>query len=512
MTESVVMNRRSWLLQSGLSLGSVAGLCGAAQRRTPAVSDHHAVKASLPFAKDLHRPRYHFLPPKNWMNDPNGLVFHNGEYHVFYQHNPGAAVWGNMHWGHAASSDLLHWRHLPIALAPVPDSYDKDGVFSGCMVVDGETPTIVYTGTMPEVQAIATSAHPRLETWSRWEGNPIIATPPSGLALTGFRDPFVWKEGDEWLMALGSGRKEKGGAILLYRSKDLRHWEYLHPLVESEDSALGTMWECPNFFPLGSKHVLLFSPIPLRKALYAIGSYEGRRFSIESVGSLDDGGHYYAPQVFLDAANRRVMFGWSWEGRSREAQVQAGWAGALTLPRVLSLDADGKLRMEPHHLCNRLQRFSRAVKSSPLGEGLNLELERAGIAGNAGRLDLTMHPGDARELGVAFYASPDQREQTRLVWKRTPGELVIDRSQSSLDERQNKTEFRTQHVLTKAEPLQLTLYLDRSLVEIYVNGKCCLTTRVYPTLRDSLGIRVFGDGKKAVLREAVWRPIAVEVS
>ncbi|MCW5962468.1 MAG: glycoside hydrolase family 32 protein [Bryobacterales bacterium] len=506
------MNRRSWLSRAGWGLTAFSEFPLWAQQDRGDRVTHHSVKESLPFPSDIQRPRYHFLPPRNWMNDPNGLAFYKGEYHVFYQHNPSAAVWGDMHWGHAASRDLLQWRHFPIALAPTPGGYDKDGVFSGCMVVDGESPTLIYTGTQPEVQAIATSSHPRLETWSKWEGNPVIPAPPIGLEVTGFRDPFVWKEGPDWLMALGSGQKGRGGAILLYRSADLRSWEYLHPLVASDDPALGTMWECPNFFPLGAKHVLLFSPIPLRKALYMIGSYKNRRFEMESVGSLDDGGHFYAPQVFTDGANRRVMFGWSWEGRTEEAQVQSGWAGALTLPRVVTLDPDGKLRTEPHPLCARLLQFSQAVRSAPIGEQVQEEIAQAGIAGNAGRLDVTLEPGDAREVALIFYASPDGREETQLLWRKESGELVIDRSKSSLSSSQNTQVFQAPLKLGKGESLRLTLYLDRSLVEVYANGNCCLTTRVYPSLRESLGIRVSANGKKAILREMVWRPIAMQVS
>ena len=175
---------------------------------------------------DIQRPAYHFLPEKNWINDPNGLIQFNGEYHLFYQHNPVAAVWGNMTWGHAVSLDMVHWKHLPFALLP-DQPYDKDGVFSGCTVNDNGIATILYTGTQPEVQCIATSSD--MWTFSKFSGNPVIATPPEGLKTTGFRDPYVWKEADGWYMVLGSGIEGAGGAILLYHSPDLRQWHYLHP-------------------------------------------------------------------------------------------------------------------------------------------------------------------------------------------------------------------------------------------------------------------------------------------
>ena len=465
-----------------------------------------------PFPNDPHRPRYHFLPPRNWMNDPNGLIFHRGNYHLFFQHNPGAAVWGDMHWGHAFSKDLISWQHLPMALAPTPDGYDKDGVFSGCAVVNGDEPTIIYTGTKPEVQAIATSKHPLLETWTKFDGNPVIPGPPEGMEVTGFRDPYVWKEGDDWLMALGSGLKGQGGAILLYRSSDLRKWDYLHPLVDSTDKTLGTMWECPNFFPLGDKHVLLISPIPLRKALYAIGSYRSRRFEIESVGSLDDGGHFYAPQVFLDGANRHVMFGWCWEGRAKEAQVEAGWAGVQSLPRVLTLAPGGRLRIEPHPLCQRLTGFGTGLRSQALGEELQSALTAQKILGNAGRLDAVVELAGKDPFSLLFYRSPDGAEETRLTYHPERGRLVIDRSKSSLSSSQAADEFSAPLALAKDEALNISLYLDRSIVEVYANGSCCMTTRVYPTRVDSVGFGFSGGNKKTLIRELRWRPISLRTS
>jgi beta-fructofuranosidase len=493
------MKRREFVAAASIGVSSLAGGF--------AFGQGDGRQRTEPFPDDPHRPRYHFLPPKNWMNDPNGLLLHRGMFHLFYQHNPGAAVWGDMHWGHAVSQDLITWRNLPIALAPTPGGYDKDGVFSGCAVVNGAEPTILYTGTQPEVQALATSGDPLLERWQKHEGNPVIAAPPEGMDVTGFRDPCVWREGADWMMALGSGVKGKGGCVLLYRSPDLRQWEYLHPLAESSDLALGTMWECPSFFPLGDRHVLLISPIPLRKALWAVGRYADRRFVPERWGSLDDGGHFYAPQTFLDGANRRVMFGWSWEGRSREAQVKAGWAGAQSLPRVLSLREDGGLRQEPHPYCQRLTRFGKSVKGLPIGDELQAELRSAAIEGNAGRLDVILEPGEAEEVGIGFYRSPDDAEETRVVFRVKEGLVKVDRSRSSLSPDQEQKEFTAPLRLAKGEVLNATLFLDRSLVEIYVNESCCLTTRVYPSRADSLGIQFFGGGKKTLLREATWRTI-----
>src|SRR6476660_8485749 len=141
-------------------------------------------------AADPHRPRYHFLPPSNWMNDPNGLIQWRGRYHLFYQYNPNGAFHGTIHWGHAVSDDLVHWRDLPIALAPTPDGPDKDGVYSGCALDHNGVPTLMFTGVRPQVQCIAEAVDPNdpdLVGWQKHPGNPAIPDSPPGMEVEGFR-------------------------------------------------------------------------------------------------------------------------------------------------------------------------------------------------------------------------------------------------------------------------------------------------------------------------------------
>ena len=320
-------------------------------------------------ANDPLRPQYHLLPAANWMNDPNGPIFSNGQYHVFYQYNPNAAHWGDMHWAHAVSKDMVHWRHLPIALSPNPAGPDRDGCFSGSTVIRDGVPTILYTGvrsTSPsdatlrdgthnfhESQCIATSTDPDLRSWAT-SPTPVIAGPPSGLAVTGFRDPCVWGDGQLWYMAIGSGFKSIGGAVLLYQSTDLRSWDYLHPLITGKgngSSAIdpvdsGEMWECPDFFQLGKKHVLLYSTE--RKVYWLVGHFDMKSltFHPEKRGVLDTGA-FYAPKSMMDATGKRILWGWIPETRPEADYVRAGWAGSVALPRVLSLGHDNSLEMQP---------------------------------------------------------------------------------------------------------------------------------------------------------------------
>ena len=388
---------------------------------------------------DPLRPVYHFMPQQNWMNDPNGLIYHNGNYHMFYQYNPNGAYWGDMHWGHAVSKDLVHWKHLPIALAPTPGGPDKDGVFSGCCRIHNGKPTMIYTSVNPETQSIATSDDDLL-TWKKYAGNPVIAGPPEGLHVVGFRDPCLWREGDEWMMALGSGFKEANGAVLLYSSKDMLHWKYLHTLAESPNAEMGTMWECPNFFPLGGKHVLLVSADrPIRKVLYFVGTYKDRRFTWDKHGIFDNGGFYYAPQTFPDAEGRRTIFGWSWEGRSDAEQKASGWAGVQTLPRLLSLTSDGDLAMAPHPAVLGL-RGRRAI--GPPGPATEVHAVFARPQGEVAHIYGMPLSYDGKELAIQGH-----------------GVALTLGSNESLD---------------------LRIFLDHSMVEIYANGRTALTTRIYP--------------------------------
>jgi beta-fructofuranosidase len=453
-------------------------------------------------ARDPHRPRYHFLPPAHWMNDPNGLIYWKGEYHLFYQHNPNGAFWGSMHWGHAVSRDLVHWEHLPIALAPTPGGPDKDGCFSGCAVDHDGVPTLVYTGVSPEVQCVATSADD-LRTWEKHPSNPVIAAPPEGLDVTGFRDPWVWREGALWQMLVGSGIRGAGGAVLLYTSPDLRDWSYRHPVCEGAAEETGEVWECPSFFPLGDRHVLIVSPVPLRKSLYFIGAYEDGHFTPEFQGVLDSGGHFYAPQTFLDERGDRLMIGWLWEGRSDVAQRSSGWAGVQSLPRRLTLRPDGQLGMEPIPALQRLRGPHRHWEDLAIVPD---SLTRLDAGSDSLEISAEIDAGGAREVALHVRRSPNGEEETRVLFDRASGRLLIDRERASRDPETSRELHGEPFTLPPGEPLAVRVFLDRSVIEVYANGRACLTTRIYPSRADSLGLALSARGGPATARAVdLWQ-------
>lgn len=334
-------------------------------------------------AADLLRPQFHLLPARNWMNDPNGPIFWNGNYHMFFQYNPGAAVWGDMHWNHAVSPDMVHWKHLPIALAPTPGGADQDGCFSGSAVIHDGVPTFIYTGvkSVPppdatlrdgthnflETQCLATSHDPQLLTWEKLSA-PVLL-PPRDPKLTGFRDPFLWRDGATWYMGVGSGLRGEGGNVRLYRSADLRQWEFLHLLAAGQRNNkqtadpvdTGEMWECPDFFALGNKHLLFYSTE--RKVFWQSGELDPKElaFHPQKNGMLDYG-NFYAPKSQLAPDNRRILWAWLPETRPEAEFRAAGWSGCMSLPRVLSLDDTSNLQI---HFAKELQSLRGTAWSLP---------------------------------------------------------------------------------------------------------------------------------------------------
>lgn len=267
------------------------------------------------------------------------------------------------------------------------------------MVDDGGVPTAVYTGVHPEVQCIATSKD--MLTWQKPPENPVIAAPPPGLQVTGFRDPYFWRVRDWWYAVVGSGIKDVGGTILLYRSKDLRRWEYLEPALVGEKAETGEMWECPNFFPLGRKWVLWTSPLPLGRVLYFVGTFRKHRFTPEYQGEMDLGGCFYAPQGFRDAKGRRILFGWLWETRSERMSVEAGWAGVQSLPRQVMLSRDGRLLFHPAAELRHLRRDNFRLKEQSLRAGE--ETPVGDLIGDRWELMVEMHPQEVEKCGVRLY-------------------------------------------------------------------------------------------------------------
>lgn len=449
---------------------------------------------------DFHRPQYHYAPKANWMNDPNGVVQWDGRYHLFYQHNPYGANHANMHWGHAVSDNLTHWEELPIAIAPTPNSADQGGIFSGCIVDVNGKPYAFYTGVNDDysiqTQCLAVGSDD-LATWEKYSGNPVLPAPPEEMGqISDFRDPFVWQQSDDnWYMAVGCRIEGVGGAVLLYQTDNLTDWEYLNPLFIGENAKSGVMYECPNFFPLDDKWVLIISSHighTTGTVLYWVGDFVDNKFIPEVEGVLDSG-YYYAPLTHLDEKGRRIMWAWVREGRTAEQFVEAGWSGLQAFPRVLTLDEQHRLCMPPAEELATLRQTAHHYTADSFTpfvseNGLTVEIQAAFTINEHGYYGLDVAYSEDERVTIAY----DNLTETLRI-TRTYGDNVVG------------CETNVQglpHRLDDNELLQLHVLIDGSLIEVIANERTSVTTRFYPSTAEHTRTNVINAASLASM--TIW--------
>ena len=439
----------------------------------------------------MYKPTYHFFPGKNWMNDPNGVCWHGGKYHLFYQYNPRGDQWGNINWGHAVSDDCIHWKPRPEALAPSREQGEIH-CFSGCADTNGELPVLYYTSVGREAdgrdsrygaQQWCAVSEDGMYTWKKYEGNPVMTKEIHGdLEVLEWRDPFVWKEEDGWYMVLG-GEVDGRGSVLLYHSPDRFHWEFCHILYRSSRPE-ERFYECPNYFFLDGKAVLVVSPDDQPR--YWIGTQgPGHVFCPEQTGIIDHSGWdgFYAPNSFTDPRGRRIMIGWLTEKGRGDLKIQ-GWAGVQSLPRELFL-ADGVLHMRPIEEIRSLRLPGYRCQDPDLGE-----LWESPVSGAAAEIVLEMETGQETVFELQVFADGAGTEETVIRYQSAADELVIDRSRSNRTGVTDQTPLTVRGTHSEDGLLRLRVFLDHSIVEVFLNEREAVSTRVYPDGEDSCRIRI----------------------
>ncbi|WP_439291342.1 MULTISPECIES: glycoside hydrolase family 32 protein [Rahnella] len=446
-------------------------------------------------------PNFHLAPPAGWMNDPNGLIYHQGVYHAFYQHHPFSENWGPMHWGHATSKDMVRWQHQPVALAP-GEEFDRDGCFSGSAVDDNGTLSLIYTGhvwlngegndsAIREVQCLATS-----QDGIHFTKQGVVLTPPENIMH--FRDPKVWQEDGHWWMVVGARDASDCGQVLLYKGTSLRDWTFDRVLAKA-DAGDGYMWECPDFFPLGDENILMCSPQGictqghdyqnLFQSGYLRGHWQpGHHFEItQGFMELDHGHDFYAPQSFTAADGRRIIIAWMDMWESVMPSKEEGWAGCLTLPRELTL-RDGKVRMMPAEEVCTLRREHRPLTPCVLKSSVQQLSENAQATEIILQWDLSH--SDAERFGI------------------TLGDglcLFVDKQTQRLFLNRDYSAYRIQDSRSVALPesnhLELRVFIDRSSVEVFVNqGEKTFSSRIYPQ-PDKRALSLFAEKGQAMLSQ-----------
>lgn len=462
--------------------------------------------------KSAYYPSFHFAAPANWINDPNGLVFFKGEYHLFYQHNPQKPEWGPMHWGHAVSPDMVNWRHLPVALAP-SKPYDKDGVWSGSAIVEDDLLYLLYTGNAQIKNNDKTEVHQTQNLAMSKDGinfgksanNPVIKMAPHYsnyvFSSENFRDPFVWKQDNSYFALVGTQyEKTKDGAVLLFKSKDLRNWVFINITAIGSKGEMGYMWECPNFVHIGGEDVLMISPQGIKPHgkmflnKYQSGWFVGKldyntgKFKQKGpFGLFDHGFDFYAPQVMKTPDGRSVIIGWldMWDTKMPEKADQ--WAGMMSIPRELKV-VNGKVITTP---VTELKSM-RYDKVSYTNQAFNGEKAFNNVRGDVYELETEIDMTKAQSLCVKLRFSPSQ--ETVLSYDKNSKILKLNRDKSG----QALTGEREVTLPLTDNLLKLRIFSDKSSLEIFANdGQAVMSSRIYPD-KNATGIKFIAQGEAKI--------------
>ena len=463
------------------------------------------------------RPQYHFTPPQNFMNDANGTVFYKGEYHLFYQYNPEGQVWGHMSWGHAVSTDMVHWKNLRVALREDPGNYM---IYSGSAVVDWENTSglcknpdpndhscliAIYTGAYKnrQKQHIAFS-NDRGRTWTNYSGNPVV-----DLDASDFRDPnvFWYAPQHKWVMVAVLADER---TLVVFDSPDLKHWTKRSTFGPAGDTA--GQWECPDLFELpveGSgekKWVLIINRNPGAPAggtgvRYVIGKFDGTTFTSEVPNTpalwADWGKDFYATNTWKDVPSsdgRQLWIGWFSNWKYANAEPTVLWRGAQSIPRSLMLRrySDGlRLVQQPVRELETLRREKLRIANASVDE-TNTKIRETGTKGEVYEFEAELQPGQAGDIG--FRVRKNKDVETLIGFDLVHSEVYVDRTRSG--EVSFSKDFPGRHAakIEHRSSVKLHVFVDRSSVEVFINdGERVLSERIYPP-PGSDGLELYSNG------------------
>ncbi|NQT53033.1 glycoside hydrolase family 32 protein, partial [bacterium] len=433
---------------------------------------------------DPYRPGYHFVVPEGRCMpfDPNGAIFWKGRYHLFYifQDRRGH------NWGHVSSTDLFHWRHHPTGLVA--------GMFSGnCFINKDGRPTMCYH-QVGQGNAMAVAVDDELNEWKKLPSNPITPKTKPGDPHHGkYRswDPYGWVEDDTCYAIFGGKRPG------IVKAQSLAGpWQYVGDLLANtvKGVSINEDVSCADFFKLGDKRMLLCISHRLG-ARYYLGEWKNEAFHPtfhENMSWVDNS--FFAPESLLDDRGRRIMWAWIFDSPGFKTRMDYGWSGTMSLPRVLSLGKDGMLRMDVPEEIERLRYNGRKMEN--LAVAADTETVLKDVRGDSIELAVTMSSTDATQFGVKVCFSPKGEEQTLVFYDAAEKKLKVDTRKSSLTDGPKSVEAGP-FALREGEALRLRVFVDKSVVEVFANGRQAVMRRVYPSREDSVGVALFATGGSA---------------
>ena len=456
------------------------------------------------------KPLFHISAPAGWINDPNGFSFYNGQIHLFYQYYPYLREWGPMHWGHSKTSDMIRWEQLPCVMAPDKE-YDRIGCFSGSAIEADGKHVLVYTG-VTKIKLSDGSEQERQNqciafgdglNYEKYGKNPVVTGDmlPENCSMIDFRDPKIWKEDDTYYLIVGSKDLNDVGQVVLCSSKNLTEWQFETVLASNSTGKVGTMWECPDFFTLGEKRVLICSPQNMKaekyefhnghNSVYFIGDYDKEKhvFTREDPHTLDYGMDFYAPQTTSIPDGRRVMIAWMKSWDACVVPDSQDWQGMMTLPRELELK-DGRIWQKP---VREIEKYH-ANEVRYTNEIINGDTAFNDIKGRT--IDMTVESGGEDYTNFTIKVACNDEYETVYTYNRVTGMLEIDRTYCGVTK--DIVCVRKIKITDTERKLKLRFIMDRQSVELFINDGQQVATTAICTPAEVDGIRFSCDGRAVV--------------
>jgi len=447
----------------------------------------------------MFRPKFH-ITAKGYLQN-SMLTFYKEEYHIFFltpQDNL-QKKGSYLSWGHVRSKNLIHWKEEDLAIIPEKD-YDKYGCWNGSLVIKDEIPYLFYTGINPETQCLAVGDK-NFKKFNKYEQNPIIQNRPEELNITGFRDPYVWFDKDKkWKMILGCGihgsfgTHYSGGGILIYESENLYSWQYKGIMFKRSIADGGFYFETPNFANLGDLDILMVSPNA--PVVYWLGNFKDNLFdSKTSAKRFDYGDCFYAASLFSDKINNRTLLS-GWISEAIENHKQKNF-GCIALPKIISLDSDSILNISPApELANLRKEIIINEKKIISSQKDNFNLFKS----NTFEVKLSFLKNNSKKVILNFCKNLEFDEYTSIIIDQKNLNFELNRSKSSLKEGSDLSLIETKISFTD---LMIHMFVDISVIEVFLNYKKILTSRIYPNL-DSKNFEIYSEGGNAEIDIQLW--------
>lgn len=481
-----------------LTASEISGQFNSHNPSTPNLS----IDVNTLYSNDYLRPKYHALPSFGWTNEPHGLIYLDGKYHIFNQKNANGPYWSHINWGHFISSDLIHWEEKRSALWPRAGQFDEVGVWSGHAIVDNNKPYIFYTGVNKAKAAIglATSTSAPFLDWEVPNGNPIISGVPSGVPNADFRDPFVFEHNNTWYMMIGTGIRRSGeskrGGLFLYKSSsaDFKSWNYIGVMKEGNPAVdqTGEFWEMPFYHNFGSKAVLGINKYPNTVAQYWTGSFNGNNFSSDQTTpiNLDLIGGILSPSISLDKDGNLIAIGILPDEVSSGRHKNLGWANIFTLPRVWTFEND-RIKQKPHPQLDALRTNTQNFGQISVAHGVSNLLD--GATGRQYELEAIVDKGSANRIGFKLFKGTSR--ETVIYYDFNSQRVGYERSKStSFSDAPKSNESAV--VSLPNSGVKWRIFVDASVIEVFINDTYAFSFRSFPSESDT-GIDVFSQNGTA---------------